>query len=438
MRSRSDNHPLSRRRLFKIGGAAVFGALAFPDIVPASVFGAGAPSKRIHCGLVGCGSMGRVDFANITGSAEARAVAVCDVDASRRRAAAAEVNAAYGDTGCLAFGDFRELTRRADIDAVIVATPDHWHGLVALDAVRHGKDAYVEKPLTLTIEEGRVLADEARHRRRVVQTGSQQRSSRIFRHVCELVRNGRLGKISSVEVTIPQNNRHCAATWEPAPVPAGFDYDMWLGPAPFEPYARDRTHYSFRFILDYANGQITNFGAHDVDICQWALGRDATGPVEFEGFGEFPSSGLFTSPTVIDVRARYADGVELLISNHRRAGRGTVRFIGADGAWIDVSRGGSWASNPALLKEKIGAGEVRLYESRSHMGNFLECVRTRRAPVADVEIGHRTATICNAAMLSMRLRRPLRWDPAREEFVGDAAANRLRGRAMRGTWRLWE
>jgi predicted dehydrogenase len=398
--------------------------------------------------------MGGADFANIIGNKRTLARAVCDVDDARAAAAANQANRAYGNNDCLRFRDFREVTRRDDVDAVIVATPDHWHALVAIDAVRHGKDAYVEKPLTLTIAEGRVLVDAARRHQRVVQTGSQQRSSRYFRHVCELVRNGRIGKISRVEVSIPRNNRHCAATWKEEPVPAGFDYDTWLGPAPWAPFTRQRTHYQFRFILDYANGQITNFGAHDIDICQWALGFDDAGPTRFEGWGEFPSSGLFTSPTRVDVRAEYPTGTVLRVSNHfwrgtnefengagggtgdAAARRGTVRFFGENGAWLAVSRSGMWASKPALLKEKIGASEIRLYESRSHMGNFLDCVRTRRLPVADVAIGHRTASICNISMLAMQLGRPLVWDPATESFPHDPVANRLRSRAMRGPWRL--
>ena len=213
---------------------------------------------------------------------------------------------------------------------------------------------------------------------------------------------------------------------------AGFDYDFWLGPAPWAPYTRQRTHYQFRFILDYANGQTTNFGAHDVDICQWALGRDDTGPVHFEGYGEFPSSGIFTVPTLVDVTARYEDGICMTLRNR---GDGGVRFHGEKG-WLYVSRAGMRASNPTILKEQIGPGETRLYESRNHLVNFLECIRTRKAPVADLSIGHRSTTICNIAMIAMQLRRPLRWDPVAEEFVADPVANRMRARAMRGPWYL--
>jgi predicted dehydrogenase len=384
--------------------------------------------------------MGCSDFENIVRAAPelgVRARAVCDVDAVRARKAASEVDACYGSReSCLVFGDFRQLTRHPDVDAVIVATPDHWHALVALDAIRHGKDVYVEKPLTLTLAEGRALADACAAHKRVGQTGTQQRSSRNFRHACELVRNGRLGKIHHVEITIPPNNRHCAATWSEDPVPEGFDYDFWLGPAPWAPFTRQRTHYSFRFILDYALGQTTNFGAHHVDICQWALGRDDTGPVRYEGYGEFPSSGLFTCPTLVDVKAHYADGVKMTICNRGAdGGSGGVRFHGENG-WLEVTRRGLKASNPALLKEQIGQGEIRLYESRNHIGNFIRCIRSRETPISPLSVGHRTTSICICSMLAMQLRRPLEWDPVREEFKDDLAANRLRSRAMRGEWCL--
>jgi predicted dehydrogenase len=427
---------LNRRRFLRLGGATAAAALGgFPVIIPASVLGAEAPSKRVNFGFVGCGIMGGVNVENVArglAGKGARALAVCDVDDRRCAQAARVVDDAYGARGCLRFRDFRDITRHADIDAVVISTPDHWHALNALDAVRHGKDVYVEKPLTLTLAEGRVLVAEARKHGRVGQTGTMQRSSLYFRRACELVRNGRLGKISRVEVSVPANVRHCAATWSEEPVPPGFDYDLWLGPAPRAPFTRQRVHYQFRYILDYASGQTTNFGAHDVDICQWALGRDDTGPVFYEGAGEFPTTGLFTSPTVIDFTARYTDGIEMSLSNR---GGSKVRFHGEKG-WLEVSRRGLKASNPATLKEQIGPGEIHLYKSDNHLGNFLECIRTRKPPVAELSIGHRTTSICNIGMIAMQLRRPLRWDPVREEFIGDTVANRMRERAMRGPWSL--
>jgi nicotinamidase-related amidase len=436
--------PINRRHFIRLGGATAALA-AFPTIIPAKVLGPNAPSKQLNFGLIGCGQMGQTDLENITRAPTERAVrarAVCDVDAVRATETARHVDAAYdAKNACLRFNDFRQLTRHPDIDAVIIATPDHWHALTAIDAVRHGKDVYVEKPLTLTIAEGRALVTEAAKHGRIGQTGTQQRSGRNFHRAAELVRNGVLGKIHRVEITIPANNRHCPATWSEDPVPPGFDYDLWLGPAPWAPFTRQRTHYQFRFILDYALGQTTNFGAHHVDICQWALGRDGDGPVRFEGYGEFPNTGLFTSPTLIDIKARYADGALMTMTNRgptggRSGGAGGAKFIGERG-WIEVTRRGLKASTPALLAERAsGDGWIHLYESRNHMGNFIDCIRSRRATIAPLSAGHSTTTVCIASMIAMQLRRPLDWDPAKEEFKNDPTANRMRTRAMRAPWSL--
>ncbi|MDR2862387.1 MAG: Gfo/Idh/MocA family oxidoreductase [Puniceicoccales bacterium] len=429
---------INRRKFIRLGGAATAALTLFPSIVPSSVFGKNAPSKRVNFALIGCGNMGRSDLENVVrglSSEGAYALAVCDVDRHRSADAVHDVNTGYHTNACLQFHDFREVTRHPDIDAVIIATPDHWHALTAIDAVRHGKDVYVEKPLTLTIEEGRLLVAEAQKHGRIGQTGTQQRSGRYFQRACELVRNGRIGKIKHVEIKIPANNRYCGGTWHEEPVPEGFDYDFWLGPAPYAPFTRQRTHYQFRFILDYASGQTTNFGAHNVDIAQWALGMDETGPVRYEGYGEFPSTGLFTTPTAINITAHYADGTVMTMRNREGDSELSIRFHGQTG-WIEVSRQRVSASTPALLKEQIGPGEIQLYKSRNHLGNFLECIRTRQAPVATLPIGHRSTTICNISTIAMQLRRPLQWDPAKEEFVNDPVANRMKSHAMRGPWSL--
>ncbi len=365
----------------------------------------------------------------------ARIVAVCDVDRVHALAAAAKAERAQGDRGVFVTGDFREVTRREGVDAVVISTPDHWHALPALDAIRHGKDVFVEKPLTHSIEEGRVLVAELRARGRVGQHGTMQRSDGSFRYVADLIRAGGLGRIERIEVLIPANNMYCGATWAPEPVPEGLDYDFWLGPAPWAPYTSQRTHYQFRFILDYAGGQTTNWGAHYIDIAQWALGMDESGPVAVEGFGEFPSSGLFTAPTRVDFTATYANGVRLRVRT-RTDGifDGNVRFIGEKG-WIDVSRSKLRASDDALLK--VGGGPAARGDSGvAHMADFLECIRTRARPVSDLAIGHRTTTVCNLGNIAMLLRRPLKWDPAAERFVGDEQANRLLGRAYRSPWSL--
>ena len=425
---------ISRRQFLKKAAGVTAGAVAFPYIVPSSALGkAGkvAPSNRIVMGAIGTGLQGVSDMRGFLGIGEVQVVAVCDVDKAHREQAKQIVDQAYGNKDCTAYNDFREVTRRSDIDAVVIATPDHWHVLPAIDAAKHGQDLYVEKPLTLTIKEGRVLSDVVRRYGRILQTGSQQRSDRNFRLVCELVRNGRLGKLHTVRVTIPGNNRTAGPTWTPQPVPDGFDYDFWLGPAPWQPYHEQRCHYQFRFILDYSGGQVTNWGAHYLDIAQWGLGMDDSGPVEITGHGEFPTSGLFTTATKVDFRCTYADGVELTCMT---GGQG-LRFEGSDG-WIFVNREILKTEPASLLQERIGSDEIRLYESRDHIQNFLDCIRTRKKPVADVEIGHRSATLCHLGNIAMLRDCTLKWDPEREEFIDDDAANRMRSRPMRSPWTL--
>jgi predicted dehydrogenase len=373
----------------------------------------------------------------LLGFDEVRITAVCDVDRTHRETAQQKINAGYGDRGCAGYNDFQEMLARPDLDAIWVCTPDHWHALAAIEAIRRGKDVYVEKPLTLTIREGRELVRAARWHQRVVQTGTQQRSSRRFHDTAEFIRNGGLGKLERIEVLIPANNKYCGARWDAEPVPEGLDWDRWLGPAPWAPFTRQGCHYNFRFNLDYAAGQVTNWGVHYIDIAQWAIGMDDSGPVEVEGHGEFPTSGLFTTATKVDFTCRYADGLTLRCrTRYDGVGDGNVRFFGERG-WIDVSRSKSTASDPALLKEVTARpGSVKLPESVNHHDNFLTAIRQRTLPVSDVETGHRTTTVCNLGNIAMQLDRKLRWDPVREEFLDDEMANRMRHRSMRSPWSL--
>jgi predicted dehydrogenase len=418
---------VSRREFLK-GSSVAATAVAFaPIIVPSSVFGASAPSNRITIGSIGVGGMGTSDMKGFKGNPNAEVVAICDVDAGHRK----EACKIAGLDPKSSYNDFRELLARDDIDAVVVAAPDHWHVPISIAAVRAGKDVYCEKPLTLTIAEGRALADEVRRYGRILQTGSQQRSSDNFRFACELVRNGRIGKVHMVRVGVPGNNRTCEPTWTPEPVPEGFDYDLWLGPALWAPYHRQRCHYEFRFILDYSGGQPTNWGAHDLDIAQWGLGMDNSGPVEIVGNGEFPTTGLFTTATKVYFEATYANGVKLIC----QTGGSNTRFEGADG-WVDVSRDGLKAQPESLRKETIGPDEIHLYQSRDHKQNFLDCIRSRKYPITGAETGHRSATLCHLGNIAMLLGRKLKWDPLKERFTGDSAANSMLARSMRAPWRL--
>ena len=418
---------VTRREFLKSSAAAAAGAFVVPTIVPASVFGADAPSNRITIGSIGLGGMGTGNMKGFKGKSGSEVVAVCDVDAEHLEKA--RETAGLDKKSC--YNDFRELIARDDIDAVVVATPDHWHVPTSIAAVRAGKDVYCEKPLTLTIAGGRTLADEVKRYGRILQTGSQQRSGSEFRFACELVRNGRIGKLHTIRVGIHGNNRTCPPTWSPEPVPDGFDYDMWLGPAPWEPYTEQRCHYQFRFILDYSGGQMTNWGAHYLDIAQWGNAADDTGPIEIVGSGDFPKTGLFTTAQNENIEYTYANGVKLFL----KSGSGHTRFEGTRG-WVDVTRGKIDAEPKSILTSKIGPDEIHLYDSNDHKQNFLDCIKSRKDTICTAEIGHRSSSVCHLGNIAMQLGRKLKWDPKTERFINDPAANNMLTRAMRAPWRL--
>jgi Oxidoreductase family, C-terminal alpha/beta domain/Oxidoreductase family, NAD-binding Rossmann fold len=418
-------HGLTRRAFLRDSAVAASAAVAWPAIVPSSVFGAEAPSSRITVGCIGVGGQGTNDMKGFKSHRGCQVVAVCDVDAGHKERAAKIA----GVDAKSSYHDFRDLLARDDIDAVSIATPDHWHVPTAIRAVRAGKDVYCEKPLTLTIGEGRKLVTEVRRYSRVLQTGSQQRSSSEFYKACELVVNKRIGELHTMRVWIPGNNKTCGPTWTPEPVPEGFDYDFWLGSAPWAPYHHQRCHYQFRFILDYSGGQMTNWGAHHLDIAQWGNQSDHTGPVKIDGKGEFPKTGLFTTALKSDIKYTYANGVVLYL----KTGGGGTRFEGTKG-WVYVNRGKLEAEPKSLLSSVIGPNEIHLYESHDHKGNFLDCVKSRKDPICAVEIGHRSASVCHLGNISMRLNRPLTWDPKAEQFPGDDEANRMLWRSRRAPW----
>jgi len=424
----------STRRQFLRRASAIGAAFVVPTIIPSTALGldgATAPSERITMGLIGSGGQGTSNMVGFLAFKDVQFLAIADVDKAHRESAAAIVNKQYGNTDCALYNDFRELNDRADIDAVIIGTPDHWHALNAIDAIKKGKDTYVQKPLTWSVQEGRALCEAVKTHGRILQTGSQQRSDDRFRQACELVRNGRIGTLKYVNIGIPDNNKTCEPTWSPEPVPEGFDYDFWLGPAPDAEYHHQRCHYEFRFILDYSGGQVTNFGAHNLDIAQWGLGMDDSGPVEVYGNGVFPESGLFTTATQVFFECTYANGVHLTC----KTGKFGMTFEGTEGT-IYVDRKRIEATPPEILNEKIGDGEIHLYKSEDHYRNFADCVKSRKECICTAEIGHRSATICNIGNIAMRLGRKLAWDPAAERFTGDDEANALLGREMRGEWSL--
>lgn len=356
-----------------------------------------------------------------------KVVAACDVDATHL----AEAAAAFAPD-CKPYHDFRELLARPDVDAVVIGTPDHWHAVIAAAALRAGKDVYCEKPLTLTIDEGKRLVNVWRETGRVFQTGSQQRSDARFRLACELVRNGRLGKLKHVEAHLPTGE--VGGPFPILPVPSDFDWNFWLGPAPWTEYVKERTHGTFRHWLEYAGGMMTDWGAHHNDIAQWGIGADRSGPIAVEAIGvRHFGNECYNAFQEFQVTYAYPHDVTLATSN---TGENGVLFEGENGT-IFVSRGTIRASDPKLLTEPLPADAIHLYVSNHHHGNFVDCVHSRKDPICDAEIGHRSASVCHIGNICLRLGgRPLKWDPERQEFRGDAEANALLSRPMRSHWRV--
>jgi predicted dehydrogenase len=382
-------------------------------------------------GSIGVGGRGTGIMHEAAGCPNTKIVAVCDVFQDRRENHAAAFNRQYGGKTCTPYRDLRDLLARDDIDAVTIGTSDHWHVPAALMAVRAGKDVYVEKPLGLSVEQNAAIRREVQRYGRIFQYGTQQRSMAHIRFGCELVRNGRLGKIQSVVVTAPSYGYE-GGSLEPIPVPKGLDYDLWLGPAPWSPYTKDRcTCWGTYWVLDNAHGFIGGWGAHPLTDMVWALGDDADAvPVEYEGTGKF-GQGLFDAPYDWDIHGKFANGVPF----HFTPGGDCATIIGDRGR-ISISRGGLNAEPKSLLQEKIGPDEIRLYNSPSHMGNYIECVRTRRRTVAPVEVAVLSDNITQLSMIAILTGRKIRWDPAKEEILDDPGASQLLTRAMRSPWHL--
>jgi predicted dehydrogenase len=435
-------------------------------VVASRALGARGPGHRINIGLIGCGHQSQRIVPSFLVHDDVQMVAVCDVNSRGvgyyypeqvlgREIAREWVNKHYADktragtfNGCDAYDDFRELLARPDIDAVAIVVPDHWHALIAMAALRAGKDVYCEKPLALTIHQGRQMVRAVRKYDRVFQTGAQFRSSPEARRACELVRNGRLGEIRRVRTFVDPNSfTGPGPGWQPMPVPAGFDYDFWLGPAPEAPYHVERCFHRWRYILDYSSGQTVNFGAHTNDIAQWALGMDGSAPVEFSDNGaEFPPKGsLFTAATKTAFRARYAGGIELFCETRGSSG---TRFEGTEG-WLDLPLGGAFKTSPENLRDSvIGPGEIRLPRSNAdreengrahidadHVRNFLDAVVSRKDPIEPVEAGHSTASLCLLGNIAQILKRSFRWDPVAESSPDDDVT-RMLSRPMREPWKL--
>lgn len=402
-------------------------------IIPAHVLGANAPSNQVTIGMIGVGDHGTAwNLSYYLKNPKARVIAVCDVDSNRLFRAKETVNDRNGNDDCFAAKDFRQILDRKDIDAVMISTPDHWHTIMSLMAIQAGKDVQCEKP-TLTVYEGKVLTTAVRKHHRVFQTSTEDRAVPEYHRMAELVRNGRIGKLQRIEIQLPRQPTGPGDP-TPQPVPKTLDYEMWLGPAPFKPYTKDRVHFNFRWIWDYSGGIICDWGTHLFDTAQWANDTERSGPVEIEGTGTHWSGGLYDTVKDYDVTFRYANGVVMTC----KPGEPSIKFIGRDG-WVGNSgwRGKVEASSAEILNSKIGENEIHLYTNPAgEHDDFLNCVKTRKDPYFPVEIGHRVSTVCHLANIMLRLGRKLQWDPAKEEFVGDAEANKWLDRERRDPWQL--
>ena len=391
------------------------------------------PNDQINLACIGTGGsragfrQGLGDTRRLKNEPGVQVVAVCDVD----KLHAEEAAKALGP-GVDVYGDFRELLARKDIDAVVIGTPDHWHAAIAIAAMKAGKDVYCEKPLTLFIEEGRKISDVQRKTKRVFQVGSQQRSDARFRLACEVVRNGRIGKVKRVEARLPNGTK--GGPFNTAPVPSDLNWDMWLGPAPWTEYIPERTHGSFRHWYEYSGGMMTDWGAHHLDITQWALGADDSGPIQVEAKGILPANPQgYNTPIDFEVTYKYPNDVTVIAMS---SGENGVHFEGETG-WVFVSRSRIAASDERILKEPFSGNDVRLYASDNHAKNFIECVRSRKDPICTAEIGHRSATVCHLGNISLRMGgRRLEWDPKAERFPKDDEANALISRPYRKPWKL--
>jgi len=368
---------------------------------------------------------------------DARVVAVCDVDKGHRDGAKQRVDKKYGNTDCATYHDFRDLIARDDIDALSLALPDHWHAIPVIMAARAGKDMYGEKPLARTISEGKAMVEAVQRYNRIWQTGSWQRSVAHFRRAAELVINGRACKITKVEVGLPTGG----STGNPpvSPVPEGLDWDFWLGPAPwraFRKYGGRAPHWDWRWIMDYSGGQLTDWAGHHIDIAHWGLGLDRTGPVQIEGKGQYPADGVYDAPTAYKFTCQYANGIEMIVANDRQVPHGMGTCWYGDKGWVHVNRGGLKAEPKSILDEVIGPNDRHLYESRDHQQNFLDCVKTRKETITPVEVAYRSISVAHLGEIAMLLGRKVQWDPDKQVFVNDEAANRLMSRPMRSPWTL--
>lgn len=435
----------TRRKFLERSAGIASAALALPYFVPASALGKEgriAPSERITLGSIGVGSMGRGDMKGLMQDEGAQIVAVCDVFEDRREAAKKVAEERYGSGSCAAYNDFRDLLARKDIDAVSITTQDHWHALIAVAAAKAGKDIYCQKPLGTTVEESQAIRDAVRRCNRVFQTGTQQRSDRSFRFACELARNGYLGKIHTIEVAAPgpMYQRKYQKPTTPEPVPAGFDFEMYHGPAKARSYNGGLWAWpDWYLIRDYCVGFIVNWGVHHLDIANWGCPLVTAEPCELQFKGSYRHDGLTDNINDWTGEFRFPGGLRMTYSDTGNPNEQGCKFIGDEG-WAHVNRARTTTEPKSLREIEIQAGKIDLAAGAtgSHYQNFLQCVRSRKDPIAPVEAGHQASYLGMIAEISIKLGRSLRWDPKTETFCNDAEANALLSAPMRSPWKLGE
>jgi predicted dehydrogenase len=429
----------SRRDFVKKSASAVVGAFVIPNIIPSSVLGMGGklpPSDRVVMGVIGTGSQGTSDMRDFMKlKDQVQFVALCDVDAQRLSTARDAVEKANKKKGCRIYSDFREFMAKETLDAVLIALPDHWHGIIYTEAAKKKWDVYGEKPICRTINDGKTIVSAVQKNNIIWQTGSWQRSQENFRRGAELVINGRVGKIKLIEVGLPDGGRGIG-TPPILEVPKELDWEMWLGPALKVPF-RGVYHWNWRWILDYSGGQLTDWAGHHIDIANWGAGLEHTGPVEIAGEGVYPREGIYNAPVEYDFLCKYANGIEMRVANASRfpMGMGTT-WIG-DLGWLHVDRGGKIsASDPKILEEKIGDNEIHVYKSENHYQNFVDSVRSRKPTIAPIEVAYRAISVGLLGEIAMTTGQKIQWDPDKQEIIGNPAASRLLSRPYRKPWTL--
>lgn len=450
---------LSRRKFLAASATAV----AFPTIIPASAIGAGkkpAPSNRIHVAALGFGTIAYNTVPNFLNNDKVQVIAIADVNRKSpnygyrgekeggRLVGMQMVNEHYAqDTGrlnyrgCRAYEDFRDLLDNEDVDAVNISTPDHWHAVMAIYCANKKKHVYGQKPLAVTVAEGRAMAKAVSKNRITWQTGSQQRSESQFREAVEFVRNGRIGNLQTIDIKIPGGHSDWNQMGDrkaPEPIPVGLNYDLWEGPAPHRDYRPAILPLNWRHNLDYSGGMITDWGAHHVDIAQWAMGMDKSGPtlIEINHADLPPSDDLYNTATAFSFTCTYESGVKMTVTDNGGEPNG-ITFAGDKGKKIMVRRGSITMDPPELRRERIRDDEAHVYKSTDHVGNFIDCIQSGKQTVAPIEAAHRTISICHLANIAIRLgRKSLKWDPKRERILDDGEASKFLSRPIRGNWKL--